>query len=86
MAKIGLKPNEFKVDEATNMLEYVFDSAESESVIRNKIWLIYSVKNMQYKNVWAEVRIRSYIKIQLRDTLYYHYYLDHSHLHWIPTQ
>ena len=29
MAKIDLKPNEFKVDEAKNMLEYVFDSAES---------------------------------------------------------
>ena len=37
MAKIDLKPNEFKVDEAKNMLYYVFDSAESESVIRNKI-------------------------------------------------
>ena len=37
MAKIDLKPNEIKVDEAKNMLEYVFDSDESESVIRNNI-------------------------------------------------
>ena len=49
MAKIDLKPNEFKVDEAKNMLEYVFDSAESESVIRNKIWLSYSVKTCSTK-------------------------------------
>ena len=70
IAKIYLKPNEFKVDEAKNMLEYVFDSAESESVIRNKIWLNNSVKNTQYKNVWEEVRIRSYIKPQLRDRIF----------------
>ena len=67
MAKIDLKHNEFKADEAKNMLEYVFDSAKSESVIRNNIWLSYSVKTIQCKNVWAEVRKQSYIKLQLGD-------------------
>ena len=49
MAKIDLKPNEFKVDEAKNMLDYVFDSVESESMIRNNIWLIYAVKTCSTK-------------------------------------
>ena len=51
MAKIDLKPNEFKADEAKNMLEYVFDNAESESVIRNKIRLSYFVKKCSKKCV-----------------------------------
>ena len=37
------------MDEANNILEYVLDSAESESVIINKIWLSYSVKSCSTK-------------------------------------